>query len=277
MRLVIIHHDRHDPRQIEEYYIHAMAAKWVERGIDVCHVAGTRHLPPGDLALVHVDLSVVPERFLRAAARYPVVLNGKIRDIRKTSLPGRNHVLASPTDLDGPVMVKTNLNNAGVPESNAYRKGGARLPLLEHWALFQGHRLGRTLAYRIYDSPRAVPRHLWKNRDFVVERFLQEKENDTFVVRTAYFLGTVQAGFKLIGPDPVLRWHQKLVEETCAIDPEVIAYRDRIHLDYGTIDYILREGKPVILDVNKTVGGPTASLLDNPLTHSLAAGIPSIG
>jgi hypothetical protein len=66
------------------YLVHDLAQLWREDGLEVVYLYGTDRFVPADLALVHVDLSVVPEPYLEFAARYPIVLNGRVRDIRKT-------------------------------------------------------------------------------------------------------------------------------------------------------------------------------------------------
>ncbi|MEY4489121.1 MAG: hypothetical protein RIQ79_1629, partial [Verrucomicrobiota bacterium] len=66
MRLLVVHHDRARPSQIDTHYLFALCPHWEKQGIEVIHRAGCADLPPADLVLLHVDLSVVPERFVRA-------------------------------------------------------------------------------------------------------------------------------------------------------------------------------------------------------------------
>ena len=64
--------------------------------------------------LVHVDLSLVPPRYLEFARLYLNTINLHITDIRKTSY-SRNRVMRGD-GYDGPVIVKSSLNSAGEPE-----------------------------------------------------------------------------------------------------------------------------------------------------------------
>ena len=70
---------------------------------------------PADLVLLHVNLSVVPDEYLELASRYPIVVNGKAKDIRKSTYSTLRVTRDDP--YAGPVIVKSNLNYAGVPEA----------------------------------------------------------------------------------------------------------------------------------------------------------------
>ena len=89
--------DRH--RNPSEYIVHHLAEFWREDGHTVSYVYGLKRFVPADIVLVHVNLSVVPSDYLEFASRYPLVLNGKIRDIRKSSF-SKN--LVRPGSWDGP-------------------------------------------------------------------------------------------------------------------------------------------------------------------------------
>src|SRR5690606_23600626 len=75
---------------------------------------GPARYVPADLIVVHVDLSVVPEPYLEFSQRYPIVVNGSIRDIRKSSI-SRN-LVSQNTEYKGPAIVKSDCNYAGMPE-----------------------------------------------------------------------------------------------------------------------------------------------------------------
>ena len=67
-----------------------------------------------DLAVLHVDLTVVPAVYLNLARRYPRAINGNVVDISKRHMTAqevkRGHLYG------GPVIVKTNRNSGGVQE-----------------------------------------------------------------------------------------------------------------------------------------------------------------
>ena len=114
MRIAVLFHARERGLDPARYLVHHLAEPWREDGHDIVYVYGIKRFVPADLALVHVDLSIVPEDYLDFAAQYPIVLNGRVRDIRKTTT---SRYLVRPGDgWDGPVIVKTDLNHGGSPE-----------------------------------------------------------------------------------------------------------------------------------------------------------------
>jgi hypothetical protein len=159
MKLVVLHHDRTDAPRQRGYLIHSITPHLRRRGVEVLHHAGTHGVPDADAVLVHVDLSVVPERFRHAAERCPCALNSRILDIRKQALAGRGDlVVHAPDERSGPVLVKTDLNYAGWPEREVRRAGLRGLPWKEKWALWRapwgGSKAGR---YALYGSAAEVP------------------------------------------------------------------------------------------------------------------------
>ena len=187
-RIAVLFHEgdrRRDPR---EYIVHHLAEFWREDGHAVSYLYGTRHAPPADIILVHVNLSVVPPGYIEFASRYPIVLNGRIRDIRRSTI-SRN--LVRPGDpWNGPVIVKSDLNYAGVPERYM------RMTPLEHrWrALRRVRRLVDRIRgdippfagprdYRIFDRIADVPAQWFSNQRVVVEKFRPEFENGLYHTR----------------------------------------------------------------------------------------------
>ena len=113
-RIAVLFHRKDRGRKIASYVVHDLAECWRRAGHHVAYLFGTDRMEPADLLLVHVDLSVVPDEYLAFAARYPIVLNGLVKDIRKSAFSTAR--LDASDDWDGPVIVKTDLNNAGRPE-----------------------------------------------------------------------------------------------------------------------------------------------------------------
>ena len=117
---VLFHESRRD-RGPRDYAIGALARFWRRDGHRVVFLYGVEKFVPADLVVVHVDLSVVPQEYLDFAARYPAAVNGGVRDVRKSSF-SRNR-LAAEDSWDGRVIVKSNLNYAGIPERVAASAG----------------------------------------------------------------------------------------------------------------------------------------------------------
>jgi hypothetical protein len=143
------------------------------------------------LVIVHVDLSVVPDRYLEFARQYPIVLNGEVKDIRKSTFS--KLLLKSGDSYEGKVIVKSNLNYAGQPERmrgilpSSQPSGaatdipgvqGAPAPLFDS-----------PLDYQLYDRLEDVPRSWLDDPNLVVEKFLPEKEGDLYHTRTLLFFG----------------------------------------------------------------------------------------
>jgi hypothetical protein len=114
---------------LRKYAIANLADIWRKSGLQVVMLFGTKKYVPADLAIVHVNLSVVPEDYLAFARRYPAVLNGHVRDIRKSAIS--QNLLLPDSLYEGPVIVKTDLNSAGMPErslrfANRFLRRGVR-------------------------------------------------------------------------------------------------------------------------------------------------------
>ncbi len=273
MKLVVLHHDRTDAWSKRRYLIHSITPHLRKRGVEVVHHAGTNGMPEAEACLVHVDLSVVPERFRHAAERCPCALNSRMLDIRKRALAGRGDIVVrAPGEQSGPVMVKTDLNYAGRPERELRRRGLGGLPWRETWALWRAPWGGsKAEAYAIYGSPAEVPPAVWRNRHLTVERFLPEREGELYVLRWAFFLGAAAVGLKGLSREPVVRAGNTVrdPERERELPRALLDYRASIGLDYGKIDYVIHAGQPVVLDVNKTIGGSERD--EGPLIQTLCA------
>ncbi len=115
MRIAVLCHALQTPEEAESYYmVGLLARKWREDGHDVDFVFGTQAGLNVDVALIHVDLSRVPRSYVKLARKQPRVLNDRIRDIRKTRTSP--NLVSRDSHYDGPVIVKTDLNSAGIPE-----------------------------------------------------------------------------------------------------------------------------------------------------------------
>lgn len=256
--------DEKDRRRTAGYTIATLAQYWREEGLEVIFLFGTKHFVPADLILVHVNLSIVPEEYFSFAHQYPVVLNGNVRDIRKSAFS--QNLLRPGDTYEGKVIVKTDLNHAGLPEKKRRRLHG--LPdALRLQKLLSGLGFGKgplpefetQLDYQIYEGPRAVPSAYFASPDFVVERFLPEMENGLFWVRYIRFLGDRVDAVRLGGPSPIVSGQTQIQREIIEPDPDILALRHKLKFDYGKFDYTLHNGKAVLLDINKTVGAPAVA------------------
>lgn len=267
-RIAVLFHDRDRDTPLSAYIVDHLARFWREDGHEVVYLFGTKSRVPADLILVHVDLSVVPEKYLAFASRYPIVLNGRLRDIRK-SVVSTNLVGARDT-WKGPVIVKTDLNYGGKPERSRGQRWREKHPRVWRAARRAATWLtGRKepaefTDYLIFERVNDVPAGLFMRPDIVVERFLPERENDLFHLRMCQVLGDHLVCTRVASRQPVIKAGMSVSSEPIEPHPEVQKWRKRFNLDYGKLDYLVHDGHPVLIDVNKTIGA-SRHVADAPL------------
>ncbi len=255
MRIAILMHARDRGRDLNRYDLFRVSPHWEADGHEVVPVFGTARFVPADVAILHVDLSVVPPEYLDFARRYPRCLNLAATDIRKSRFSANG---VRPGDgWDGPVIIKSDANSGGAPE----RGHGPRLARVGHalgraWRRLRGGIVIRSqLDYRILDHASQVPADAWAREDLFVERFLPEFEDGLYHVRSYLFLGTADTAQRLSGPSPILQVRTSVSLLECEPHPDIVALRHRLGFDYGKFDYTVHEGRAVLLDINKTTGG----------------------
>ena len=244
-----------------QYIVDIMAQKWRTSGHRVINHAGTRNLPCADVLFLHVDKTIVPVEYKNCASRFPVAINAKVLDI------SRKHYstvkLKKDDEYDGPVIVKTDKNYGGIPEHRSVSKPPfiARL-LLTPFQLNAGRRVTKSwsrlssldpLEYPIFNNSGEVPLGVWNNNNLIVEKFVPEREDDLFFVRYWTFFGDKNLTGRYGCPHPIVKFRRCVTEITPVdIPEELISWRKKLSMDYGRFDYVMYEGKPILLDVNKT-------------------------
>lgn len=256
-KIAVLFHERDSQRSAERYVIHGLAEHWRADGHQVNYIFGTRDFRPADLILVHVDLSVMPEGYLEFASRYPIVLNGKVKDIRKSSYS--KQLLQKGDIYDGPVFVKSDLNFAGGPERNL------KPSLMQVFSsamskISRKPKMRKASDYRVFNSLQAVPEEYFSMENVVIEKFLPEMEDGHYVIRNYQFLGDRGTATKVIGTDPMVKSRTEIQSIEIDPDPEIIAIRHEMNFDYGKFDYVVRESKVVLFDANKTTGAHTKGI-----------------
>lgn len=250
--IVILFHER--TRDPGRYKVHFLSEFWRAAGHRVVCLFGTRRYVPADVLLVHVDLSVVPPSYLRFADRYPVVINRHLTDIRKSTVS--RSLLGSSEEWHGAVIVKSNLNYGGHPErvlaplSIRLLRGAARRA--SHLVRLPFHRW-EPLAYTVFDCRSEVPTALLTRRDLVIEKFIPEVSDGLYHVRTHQVLGDRWTSIRLASREPVVKAHNSVFENVPP-HPIVDRWREELEVDYGKLDYVVVDGQPILLDVNKTIG-----------------------
>lgn len=266
-RILIIQH-RTEPLARGNYAIWLLAERWAAAGHTIKLASGWRGLPESDVAIVHVNLSVVPPGYAEAARASPIAINVAAADIRKR-LVSRNLVL--PGDgWEGPVIVKTDLNCNGVPEIVAELRRRKTLQLPEGAA-------PQTIPYTVYPHAREVPANVWPEGNLIVERFLPEREGEDYFLRTWIFFGPAECCRRFRARNAIIKGAAYEEVTPVEVPPFLRAERERLGLDYGKFDFVMHEGEPILLDVNKTMGSPPESRPELQLAYAeLAPGLEAI-
>jgi hypothetical protein len=251
-------HARVADRALAHSAVYHLAPYWREAGHRVTFLRGVKRFVPADVAFVHVDLSVVPDEYLELAARYPVTVNGGVKDIRKSVI---SENLVRPGDAwEGPVIAKSDLNCAGRPELavsilGRHALGRKVLRALDRaWTGLLPSPFPSWRHYRIFEHRRLVPPRLLDDRRVVIERFLPELEDGLYHLGMYQFLGDRWSSLRLSSADALLKAGNSVRIEHVQPHPSLEVWRRRLHLDYGKIDYVMHDGRLVVLDVNKTTG-----------------------
>jgi len=258
-RIAIIFHEN-DKARIQQYAITRLAAIWQERGIDTIFVFGTKRFVPADLAILHVDLSVVPDKYIEFAQKYPIVINGRVKDIRKSSFS--EHIIHPGDDYEGKIIVKSDLNHAGKPErrmhpllmSKTFHRLWRRAVLSKFLGGSQRLYFDSPKDYLILESTRLVPGKWFGRKDIVIEKFLPEFDHGHYLTRSYYFLGDSNQCVLWRSTDPIVKRSSATSMELVDPHPEIEALRRKFHFDYGKFDYVIHENVPILIDINKTVG-----------------------
>ena len=268
---ILLH--REDPYPlVRAHLIWYLVDCWQEMGIQVEILKGpSTKQRQFDLLFPHIDLTKVPQRYVRLMDRNAKVINRKITDISKRRI-SRN-LESKKSAYNGPVIVKTNANYGGIPETQL--RGLKEIISTKLHQTFSPH-LIRSMnphMYPIYDSLREVPEIVWKNRNLIVERFIPERRDGDYSIRVCFFLGDAILNYKIYSRSKVIKGSTIESYEPVEFPESLLQIREEIGLDYGKFDYVIHEGKVHILDANKTPGGVSSIELNTMIAQRLANGI----
>jgi len=260
-RIAILFHERQSEQRLPLYAIHYLSEFWRADGLEVVHLFGVEEFVPADVVVVHVDVSIVPDEYLEFARRYPVAINARIGDIRKSRFSTLR--VTRDSDYAGPVIVKSDLNYAGAPERMVGESHGVATPF------------DTPVEYPIFERIGDVPRPFFDSPEFIVERFVPERANGLYHVRLLDFLGDRYTCVRVSAKHHVVGVASQVGYEEVIPPPEVFEIRRRLKLDYGKIDYVMHGSTPVVLDVNKTMGAGNVTAPDDlrAMRRHRAAGI----
>lgn len=286
--IAILLHQRDDTFGQYPYLLWPMLALWQARGFRVLMLQGAQHAVPADLLIPHLDLTVTPPDYAALYPRYPRVVNRPVLDIAKSAFSAQ--LLRQGDAYDGPVIVKTDGNCGGKPDKHLGagdpRPLASRLmkPLVKLRQRLGGSTPWRHLEhlptgdYPVFQSLDQVPQGVFDNPRLVVEKFLAERDGADYCLRYYSFLGDRESSLLLRSRNPVAKGANIDRVEPCPVPEELRAIRRRMGFDYGKFDYVLRDGRVVLFDVNRT---PTVTVLRrfglyDAVSCHLAGGIDSL-
>ncbi len=251
------------------YFLSFLCARWRKAGVEIIVLDDPARVVEADAAVLHVNATRRPAGYERVLDCYPLVVNGRVRDISKRLIS--TQLVTRDAQYDGPVIVKTNRNCFGAPDLNSRRRsdrlGELRSRILDRLLpLRRSIRVGQS--YPIYDRPRQVPRAVWWDRELVVEKFRPERRDGVYCLRTWIFFGSREKASLSTSHDPVVKRVNTIQSEFIADVPAPIREaRRRLGFDYGKFDFVIHEGEPILLDTNPT---PTCSGQPSPRLDAMA-------
>ncbi len=258
--IALIFHENEWKHTLLRFAIWHLAEIWRKDNIRVVMLFGVRKFVPADLAILHVDLTLVPEQYIDFANRYPVALNGSVRNIRKSSF---SKISINPDEgYEGSVIVKSELNYAGQPERKLLGTSFSRLALRftsrlptfgkKHKASVMHFK--SPLDYLICEDYCSVPRDWLNRKDILIEKFVPEIQDGLYCLRNYHFLGSQGICMLRKSTHPIINMSNTISRDPVEVHPEIAALARNMGFDYGKFDYVLHEDKPVLLDANKTPG-----------------------
>lgn len=204
----------------------------------------------GDVAILHVDASFVDEEYLALSHEFALGVNFGTVDISKRKVSGA--LLAPGEAWGGPVIVKTNLNYMGRTEAAHNRKATKRGLPLPH------AQPPNIKQYEVLPSVNAVPASIWANSDLVVERFIPEPDEQGFALRNWVFMGERERCTRHVSPYSFVKAADVVRREPVEVPDALRAERKRLGFDFGKFDFVIHDGRPVLLDANRTPGSAPA-------------------
>jgi hypothetical protein len=255
------------------YFLYRIAEVWREAGCRVDVLQGPGTDARADLAVLHVDLTRIPDPYLDFIRRFPRAINAGVSDISKRRIS--THLVNRGDGYAGPVIVKTDRNSGGIKEAelaarrsllNSCTRSLRRwLPRscrsllnsctrsLRRWLPWSCRSELDVADYPIFDSASLVPDGVWRNPHLVVERYLPEIRDGFHCLRTWVFLGDRETHSLSYARHRVVKLSNIERREVLPEVPAELRERRRqLGFDFGKFDYVLVDGRPVLFDANRT-------------------------
>jgi hypothetical protein len=266
----------HDDFAGNGYLLRGIADLWRDAGHQVTVLRDPYKHVDADVGILHVDLTVVPDEYLNAMRRYPLNINATTADISKRKIS--SNIVRDGDGYKGPVIVKTNRNCGGTSEGlhavqdSWLTKNIRAVRRRCHWSWRA--EVG-VWGYKVFESPAKVPLPVWFNPDLIIERFLPERHDGYYCMRTWCFLGEAEDCKIYYANQPVVKSPVAVRIEKSTVPDDMREIRRKLGFDYGKFDFGVVDGRAILYDANRTpVGRPTGG--NAPMFRALANGIDSI-
>ena len=237
------------------FMVEGMIPFWRKQGIDVqIRPLGAPTRTP-DVSFAHVARTFVDDKLLEEERRIAPVINGAVTDISKRKIS--DGIVEHDSDYGGAVIVKSNLNFHGASERQD-RPVPVRFVagLTRRLNLSIPSAISKSLpryGYLVFDNKDAVPDWAWRNKEIVVEKFLPEMDGEHFVTRSWIFLGDQDYVSLLSAETPIVKANNSINHKVLDKPPdELVQKRKVLGFDFGKFDYVERDGRVVLFDINST-------------------------
>lgn len=201
----------------------------------------------GDVALLHVDSTIVGEDYLSLASHYAGTINFGTFDISKRKVS--RLLLSRGDDWNGEVIVKTNLNSGANMEDNHNQFA------IKHGRPLPHPGIAKAPPYAVLGGLDEVAGDVWDDPGLVVEKFIPEPDPDGgFALRTWVFMGPHERCTRMVTSDRISKAGNVVRYEPIKVPAELRRERERLGFDFGKFDFVMHEGQPVLLDANRTPG-----------------------
>jgi hypothetical protein len=258
-----------------QYLLNYLCDIWRNNGHNIS--VGSSDILEADLGIVHIDRTWVAENVLPINNHDRPLLNGKVLDISKRNIS--ELILEENDEYEGPVIIKTNANYFGLMDhsknklSTFFRRHHQTLARRTSW------QIARQLIHREYpilDEKTQVPNWVWKREALIVEKFIPEIEDGLYVLRLWLFFGDREYGVKMWSRSPLVKSDGiERYEYINDFPDELRKIRKDLGFDFGKFDYVIVDGKPILIDANKTPALSSSSISPSPKLLNLAEGIHS--
>ncbi|HJQ18012.1 MAG TPA: hypothetical protein VJ859_13560 [Allosphingosinicella sp.] len=250
MNILVISHAEDGFMRGGHYLLEPVLRELRGRGHDIAFCRGTT-IPDlaVDIAIMHVDLTAVPDSYVTFGQRFSNCLNLRATDISKRKVSGA--IVGSDDDWPGPVIVKSNLNCGAIRELRLQnltqeRRGGTALP----------PRHFRRIGYEIFETIADVPAVAFHHPATVVEKFIPERIGDLFAIRFWTFVGDQERCVRVHSREPIIKASNQIGYDYCEVPEDLRQRRHELGFDFGKFDFAMHDGKAVLFDANKTPGRP---------------------